>query len=332
MAAVLHRYPQVATTTPVITRMPGGANTAPWLVTGPAGGFVLRRLPGYLSPERARFAAAVHDHAAGALEVVPAVLANDTGDLVTEHGGHRYLLTRRAPGTPLGQHVPTPARCHELGAVLGRLHQRLREMPLPADAPRQRISADVTAGIRAAAAAHARCDHRSARQILGVKLRRAAALRPENLAVLRDLPVALVHGDMHPGNILTVGGRVSGILDFDLTRLAPPAYELARALLYCIHPAGPSTVYGPRVGAFLTDYLAVSPLRRHELATMAQLYETTQILDTFGLAACDDATPALLAFGHARFALLYWLRRDSHALTALALQAHQALAAEAGSR
>ncbi|WP_462188759.1 hypothetical protein, partial [Frankia sp. CcWB2] len=53
-------------------------------------------------PARARFAAAIHDHAARGLDVVPAVLPNDAGDLVTEHGAHRYLLAQRALGAPLG--------------------------------------------------------------------------------------------------------------------------------------------------------------------------------------------------------------------------------------
>lgn len=53
------------------------------------------------------------------------------------------------------------------------------------------------------------------------------------------------------------------------------------------------------------------------------------ILDTYGLAACEGASPGLLAFGHARFALLYWLRRNAEILTKLALQAHQNLTTEA---
>lgn len=81
-----------------------------------------------------------------------------------------------------------------------------------------------------------------------------------------------------------------------------------------------------------TGYLAAAPLSRHELATMAWLYETTQILDTYGLAVCEGVSPGLLAFGHARFALLYWLRRNAEILTGLALQAHQNLTVEAGSR
>ncbi|WP_462188990.1 MULTISPECIES: hypothetical protein [unclassified Frankia] len=75
--------------------------------------------------------------------------------------------------------------------------------------------------------------------------------------------------------------------------------------------------------AFLAGYLAVCPLSQHELATMVPLFETTQIIDTFGLAVCDSATPALLAFGHARFALLYWLHRNAAALTLFALQTRQ---------
>lgn len=325
LAAVLCRYPQIPRAGRVVTRMTGGSNTAPWLITTKNDSYVLRRLPEHLGPKRARFAAAVHDHAARTTDVVPAVVANRDGDLVTEHTGHQYLLVQCALGSPLPQSAPTPAQSRRLGDVLGRLHRRLRELPAPAGAPRQRVPTDLAAGIRAAAAAHEHpgCPHRSTRRVLAVKLRRAQALRTGDLVVLRALPVALVHGDFHPGNVLTVDGRVSAVLDFDLARLAPPAYELARALLYCTHPAGPASVYAPRVTAFLTGYLAAAPLSLHELATMAELYETTQILDTYGLAVCKGASPRLLAFGHVRFALLYWLRRNAEILTELALRVHQ---------
>lgn len=334
LAAVLDRYPQIPRTGRVVSRMTGGSNVAPWLITTEDGSYVLRRLPEYLGPARARFAAAVHDHAARTMDVVPAVVSNTDGDLVTEHTGHHYLLAQRAFGSSLPPHAPTPTQCRRLGDLLGRLHQRLREMPTTAEAPRQRVPTEPVTGICDALAAHDRpgCPHRSVRQVLAVKLRRAQALRVGDLIVLRALPVTLVHGDFHSGNVFTDDGRVSAVLDFDLARLAPPAYEVVRALLYCTHPAGLASVYAPRVIAFLSGYLAAAPLSRHELETMADLYETTQILDTYGLAVCEGASTGLLAFGHARFALLYWLRRNACVLTDLALQAHQNFTTEEGSR
>ncbi|WP_030592992.1 phosphotransferase [Streptomyces anulatus] len=334
-AAILARYPQLPHSGQVITRLPAGTNTAPWLISTTHGRYVLRRLPEYFTPERARFTAAAHDHAARTSGLAPAVLSNNDGHLTTEHGTHHYLLTRHAAGNHPHTDAATPSQCHDLGTVLGRIHQHLRELPVPATAPRQAIPADPTAGIRAAAAAHAGpdCSHRHARRLLAAKLRRAQALTTADLDELRSLPQALIHGDFHPGNVLVLDdNRISAVLDFDLARLAPPAYELLRALLYCTQPAGPPTVYAPRVIAFLTGYLDVAPLSHRELTTMTALYETTQLLDTYGLAVCDSAPPALLSFGHARFALLYWLRRNARTLTGLALQAHHHPTASKGTR
>lgn len=328
-AAVLTRYPQLRRTGRVITRLPAGTNAAPWLINTAHGPYVLRRLPEYFTVERARFTAAVHDHAARTCGLAPEVLANDDGHLTTEHGTHHYVLTRHAAGNHPRADAATPRQCHSLGAVLGQLHQRLRELPASATVPRQVIPADPTAGVREAAAAHTDpgCPHIRTRRILAAKLRRAQALATADLDELRSLPQALIHGDFYPGNVLVRDdGRISAVLDFDLVRLAPPAYELMRALLYCTQPAGPPAAYAPRVTAFLAGYLGVAPLSHRELATMAALYETTQLLDTYGLAVCDAASPALLGFGHARFALLYWLRRNARALTELAQQAHHHLA------
>lgn len=53
---------------------------------------------------------------------------------------------------------------------------------------------------------------------------------------------------------------------------------------------------------------------------MVELYRAVQILDPYGLQACKNAQETLLSFGHARFALLYWLTRHGAGLTALAEQ------------
>lgn len=327
---VLDWYPEIPRFGRVVERMAGGSNTAPWSIVGKRGRYVLRRLPNYLGPQRARFAATVHDHAAHKMDVVPAVVPNGDGDLITEHADHRYLLVRYAPGNPLPQTAPTSALCRQIGGVLGRLHQRLRGVAPTSGAPRQCLPSGLVTGLDAAIAAHDRpgCLHMTARKILAVKQRRAEALRVDDLSVLRALPVTLVHGDFHAGNVLTVDGQVTAVLDFDLVRLAPPAYELVRALLYTTCPAGPARVYAPRVTAFLDGYLTAAPLTRHELSTMTDLFETTQILDPYGFAVCTDVPLDLLAFGHARFSLLYWLRNNNQALTNLALRAHEKLTAQ----
>ncbi|MDQ1249453.1 MAG: homoserine kinase type [Actinomycetota bacterium] len=325
LSEVLDRYTVTAGTGRGMRPLDGGATTKPRLVTTRAGRFVLRRLPEYLEPDRARFAATVQRHAATTMTQVPAVIATRKGDLVTEVAGNWYMLTAHVPGS-ITPGVPSPSQCQYLGDVLGRLHTTLATATLPSVVPRQVLPADPTSGICQAIAAHewSGCGHPTVRQVLRAKLRRAQALNPDDLDTLRALPHRVIHGDIHPGNILTSADVVTGIVDFDLARLAPPTYELLRAMVYCLHPAGPVAVYGPRARAFLTGYLNQATVTRREIATMTSLYEATQILDCHGLDVCINPSPDLIKFGHARYALLYWLRHNRADLTHLALDVYDA--------
>jgi Ser/Thr protein kinase RdoA (MazF antagonist) len=216
----------------------------------------------------------------------------------------------------------------ELGLTLGRLHRALAGVTPPAIQPRFAFGADPVAALRAAYDAHDRpeCPHTLVRQALTVKLRRARALDGAMLDDFARLRQQVIHGDVHPGNIIFQRAPACGavLIDFDLARYAPPAYELVRALIYCVQPAGPPSAFTPRIAAFLDGYLDACPLSARELGTMAALFETVQILDAHGLDTCHEAPDWLLQFGQARFALLYWLREYGPLLTTLALRTAQA--------
>ncbi len=317
----------LARATVVSELAPSGACRT-WLVGMPAPCFVLRRLPPGTTTARARFVTAVHHHAACA-GCAPSLLANDEGERLTLNGGRYFQLVQYMEST-WGRHViPGPRACAELGLALGRLHGALAGFSAPDVGSRLAFPADPGTALRAAYAAHdhGACAHPTARQALAEKLRRAEALSGTALEALASLPQQVIHGDVHPGNVLasrspgTRGTRGISLIDFDRTRYAPPAYEVMRALIYCVRPSGPRSAFEGRAGAFLSGYLAARPLSSREIETMAVLYETVQVLGTYGLGACDGASAAALAFGEARFSLLYWLRRHGSAVVELARQA-----------
>lgn len=316
----LARYPALRDATVKIHPAPAGYVTRAWRIATGAGSFLLRRLPTGTSAGTATAAAGVHAHAAQA-GLAPALLANETTELVTTTGGRLFTLTAYLEGaTPL-RGVPGVALCHRLGHALGQLHQQLREVPT--GSPRSWQLSDPGA-VREALRVHDRsdCRHLAARRVLQVKLAHAQAIPAETRTRLDGLDQQVIHGDVHPGNILLTGARPV-FVDFDLARSAPPAYELMRALIYCTHPAGPPEAYQDRVTAFLHGYLTARPLTESQIATMIELYRAVQILDSYGLHVCANAQETLMGFGHARVALLYWLTRHGANVTTLARHARQ---------
>lgn len=307
---------------------PAGAGRA-WLVGTPAPRYVLRRLPPGITIARARFVTAVHHHAARE-GCAPLLLANQEGESLTLHSGQYFQLVQYVESRWNRHAIPGPPACTELGLALGRLHNALTGLSPGAAEPRLAFPADYGAALRAACAAHDHdaCPHRTARQALAAKLRRAEALSRTVLDALASLPQQVIHGDVHPGNILvspspgttSASPRIS-MIDFDRARYAPPAYEVMRALIYCVRPSGPLSAFAGRASAFLDGYLTARPLSNLEIETMAVLYETVQVLDTYGLDTCLDASGSALSFGEARFALLYWLRRYGSAVVGMARQA-----------
>lgn len=119
---------------------------------------------------------------------------------------------------------------------------------------------------------HGACAHPTARQALAAKLRCAEALSGTVPETLASLPQQVIHGDVHPGNVLasrSPGTCGISLIDFDRTRYAPPAYEVMRALLYCVKRSGSRSAFEGRAEAFLGGYLAAGPLSGREIETMA---------------------------------------------------------------
>ena len=191
----------------------------------------------------------------------------------------------KAPGTGTSSPVrvavslwvdtPTgPRACAELGLALGRLHGALAGLSAPAAGPHLALLADPGAALRAAYAAHdhGACAHTTARQALAAKLRCAEALSGTVLETLASLPQQVIHGDVHPGDVLasrSPGTCGISLIDFDCTRYAPPAYEVMRAPLYCVKPSGSRSAFEDGAEAFLGGYLAAGPLSGREIETMA---------------------------------------------------------------
>jgi Phosphotransferase enzyme family len=140
--------------------------------------------------------------------------------------GDDWLITPLAPGSALdwGDAVPL-----NLFDTLAELHARyLGGTELPGVIPR--VTPEWFQGLCLAwveprlheyAARHPAVTMRRARALVG----RAARL-PAVAAVLGELPATLVHGDVHPGNVLADADRAT-LIDWGSSRVGPAALDLA---------------------------------------------------------------------------------------------------------
>jgi hypothetical protein len=168
---------------------------------------------------------------AAALEVAglgaaQAARADDTAIPELVAYGSDWLILPFAPGPPLDWGDPVPANLFDsLAALHARYHGGAG---LPAAIPRvtpawwRALCLNwVDQGLRAHAARHPAATTARARALIS----RAASL-PATATVLASLPATLLHGDVHPGNVLVDAGLAT-LIDWGGSRVGPAALDLA---------------------------------------------------------------------------------------------------------
>jgi Ser/Thr protein kinase RdoA (MazF antagonist) len=142
--------------------------------------------------------------------------------------GPGWLITPLAPGAPLARDGTAPANLFD---TLAALHARYQDgVGLPAAIPRvtlawwQRLCRDWAGPqIRENAGRQPPATVERARALLS-----RAATDPAVPAVLAGLTPTLLHGDVHPGNVLVAGDQVRAILiDWGSSRVGPAMLDLA---------------------------------------------------------------------------------------------------------
>ncbi len=231
-----------------------GIENTNYFVTTTKGRFVLtlyERLPAAELP----FYLNLMAHLARAAVECPAPEPDRTGALFSLLNGKPAGLVSRVDGVPVV--TPDVVHCAAVGAALGRLH-------LASAKYRARLSNRRGPGWWRQAA-------RAVRPHLGAEQNAllAAEIKFQTGFGKGTLPRGAIHGDLFCDNVLFVGDRVSGIIDFGFAATDFLAYDLAITVNdWCIVRDGraPGALLPELVDALAGAYQAVRPLTADERA------------------------------------------------------------------
>ena len=242
-----------------------GVSNSNWLVetTGSDSGgtrFILTLYERRIDSGELPFFLALLDHLAAHGCAVPATIHDRAGASLRQVAGKAAALIEFLPG--VSPSLPSPAQARAVGAALARVHLAGQAFPR---ARRDRL------GPAANRATLAR---------LGTG--RLAAIDPalaesadwaEGIAGRwpSDLPRSIIHSDLFPDNVLMLGERVTGLIDFYFACTGSMAYDLA-----VTHAAWAFDKDGARFspeigGALVEGYETVRPLGEDERASLPLL-------------------------------------------------------------
>ena len=203
------------------------------------------------------FFLALLDHLADRGCPVPRALRDSNGQQVQRVAGRPACLIEFLPGVSITR--PTTAQVRAAGAALGRMHVALRSFP---ETRPNRLG---LAGWHALA--H-RCGARLDAVVPGLQERVAAELAFLDAHWPAHLPRAAIHADLFPDNVLMLGDRVTGLIDFYFSCTEIRAWDLAVThVAWCFTPD-----YDPELGeALIAGYDAEHPLLAEERAAFSTL-------------------------------------------------------------
>lgn len=212
-----------------------------------------------------------------AAAVVPTV----NGSLIAEDGPWQCLLTEKLPGQPLNaaEALARPELGRAVGEGLARLHEALLHVD-PVLCTEENLL-DTLRGWAIPKVEEALPDLR-----LDGWLERFAQLYPA-------LPVQIIHRDPNPDNLMIAEGRVTGFLDFDLSRIAPRIFDLAYAATGILSVVFERVEEAQREGFFplaraiWQGYHARSPLTEEEWQALPDMVIALQLICVAAFAGSD---------------------------------------------
>jgi homoserine kinase type II len=234
-----------------------GVENSNYLVDTTGGRFILTLYEKRVDAGDLPFFISLLDHLAERGNPVPRALKDRTGTQVQQVAGRPACLIEFLPGVSVTR--PTPAQARAAGAALGRTHRDLSDLSL---------SRPNSLGLPGWHALAQRCGGQLDRIAPGLSARVAGELAWLDRHWPAHLPHAIVHADLFPDNVLMLGDRVTGLIDFYFSCTEVRAWDLA--VTHSAWAFAPD--YDPGVGdALVAGYEAEHPLLPEERAAFPAL-------------------------------------------------------------
>ncbi len=240
-----------------------------------------------LSFEQLPFYLNLMRHLAGRGVLVPAPIASDRGEIINALHGKPAAIVTKLHGD--WQPSPQPVHCHEVGAMLAKMHVAAQDYPL------YQPNLRGLAWWRETTPVVLPYLPDDAQNLLRAEMHFQEALAASTL--YRALPNGPIHADLFRNNVMFDGERLSGFFDFYFAGCDTWLFDVAVTVNdWCIDLATGATDPA-RVRALLDAYRAVRPFTTEE----------------------HEAWPALLRAAALRFWLSrlydYYLPREAEMLT-----------------
>ncbi|MXO58075.1 homoserine kinase [Altererythrobacter salegens] len=238
-----------------------GVSNSNWLVETTRDRFILTMYEERVDTRHLPFYLGLLDHLAAKGAPVPRTIHDRDGNLFRTVEGKAVALIEFLPGVSVG--APTVAQAASVGRSLAEIHLAVADFP-------QR--SEQTMGL----AKWDQLIHQCGEEALAEIDPSLADTVFSELSWLAGnwpggLPHGVVHCDLFPDNVLMLGDKVTGLIDFYFAATDFFAYDLAVThAAWCFADHG--RTFRPRISsALLEGYEAVRPLDRHERAELPVL-------------------------------------------------------------
>lgn len=236
-----------------------GVENSNYFLSTERGSFILTLYERRTKREELPYFLALMAHLAAKKLPCPLPVARRDGGFLGELEGRPAALITFLPGLSLRK--PNAQHCARLGRVLAKMHKGAK------DFPNIRLNAmGLASWQELIGAVGAQADT----LMSGLSARLGKALERTRGEWPTELPTGTVHADLFPNNVLFMGDKISGLIDFYFAATDMLAYDIAICLnAWCFEPDGAFNV--TKGAAMLKGYQAVRKLTPDEITALPAL-------------------------------------------------------------